>query len=795
MTDHTADHAEYTSDPSRPTGEQGTASWSSEGSGRPTNGTTTADENRALTPWQPLPNSGGQSVPPNTNGSPEPGTSLDLHAILAAFQRRWFVAFGIGFVLAIISAAVAWFVVPTPFTSFAELHVKSVQERLLFDTAEAETKFSDYKQTQIRRVLSPFVLNAALRKPEISKLSVIQEQEHPVDWLEKELSVTSPAAEFVRISLSGDNAKQLAAIVNAVTDAYIEEVVNSERNRRLERKNNLERIHREIEDKLRSKRNTMRKLAESLHTASSTALTVKQQMAIEYFSQLRKEHARVRFELMRSKSQMTASTSTSETMGESTVPAPIIDAYLDQEPDILRLKNRITQLEQLLALYKQTITDPDNPLVAKQEAELNRVSENLESERERLRPRILERLQQENEARKAISSEQVAQQVALLTKQEEQLRQELEAQEVETKQIGIASFELESLQQEIEQIDEVSSSINEEIQKINIELQSPPRITLHRRAEVPFEPALMQRYLATGLAGFGVLGFVIVGIVWLETTARRISNVQEVTGGLCLPVVGSLPVMPRWMMHGNTSARNSGRSAVWQSVWTESVDSTRTMLLKDAQFDSRQVIMVCSALQGEGKTTLSSHLATSLARAGRQTVLIDFDLRRPTVHKMFELNRDPGLCEVLRGQVALEEVIREVRPAGLSVIPAGALTHDVLQTLAQGGARSLLNELRQMFDMVVVDSSPILPVTDSLLIAPEMDGIVFSIRRDVSQYGKVAAAYRRLAMLGANVLGSVVIGLDDGGFGSSYGSRYRYRYNNAYHYNTPVSGSPEDQVE
>jgi len=400
---------------------------------------------------------------------------------------------------------------------------------------------------------------------------------------------------------------------------------------------------------------------------------------------------------------------------------------------------------------------------------------------------IIDKIQAEMQARSELSINQLNSQIDVLDQQETDLSSELEDQQLETQQIGISSFEMESLKQEVDQLNEVSLRIAEEIQKINIELESPSRITLHRRAEVPVEPEMRRKYMMTAFAGLGVLALIVGGVVWLESTARRISSMGDVSDGLSLPIMGSLPVMPNWIVQGKEGRRKNGRSAVWQSVWTESVDSARTMMLRDADIEDRQVIMIASAMGGEGKTTLSSHLATSLAKAGRNTLLIDCDLRRPNIHKMFGIEPVPGMCELLRGEFELEDIVQTVEPNGLNVIPAGRLTQAALQQLSQGGMKEIIDQARLDYDFVIVDSSPVLPVTDAMLVGQHVDAVIFSIRRDVSRYNKVAGACQRFSMLGIPILGAVVIGLDEGSYGSMYPQKYGYgrNYHSYYSYHAP----------
>src|SRR5205823_3503140 len=125
---------------------------------------------------------------------------------------------------------------------------------------------------------------------------------------------------------------------------------------------------------------------------------------------------------------------------------------------------------------------------------------------------------------------------------------------------------------------------------------------------------------------------------------------------------------------------------------------------------------VTSAVAGEGKTSLSCHLAASLARAGRRTLLLDCDLRKPSAHRLFRIPEQPGFSELLRGEGALQDVIHATSTKNLYMIPAGQCDPQALQALSQEQVPEILSRIREQFDFVIVDSSPVLPVVDALMI-------------------------------------------------------------------------------
>jgi capsular exopolysaccharide synthesis family protein len=206
---------------------------------------------------------------------------------------------------------------------------------------------------------------------------------------------------------------------------------------------------------------------------------------------------------------------------------------------------------------------------------------------------------------------------------------------------------------------------------------------------------------------------------------------------------------------------------------TESVDSFRTQLLHTARKNSLQIVMVSSAGSGEGKTSLSCHLAISLARSGLKTLLVDGDLRNPSAHDLFQLSLEPGLCEMLQDSALGSEAIRRTPVTGLWVLPAGKCTPRVLELLAQEPLAKVFAELREGFDFVIVDSSPILPVTDPLIFAQQSDGVIFSFMREVTRLGAARAAIDRLHALNVVTLGAVVSGIRPTSYGYSH-RKYTY---------------------
>ena len=721
---------------------------------------------------------------------------LNPQGLLLAFKRRWRTALVIAIPVAAIAAVAAYLTTPAPYTAFALLRVAAVEQRLVFKTAEEVTDFQTYRRTQMALIKSRFVMNAALRKPNIGTLSMVRDEDFPVAWLEQAIQVDAhESPEILRISLTGDRPTELALIVNAVKDAYLEEVVNAERKLRIARLNDLERIFEQTEQKVRLKEERVNNLAQELGTGDAKALTIKQQMAMEYFAQLRREHARVRFELMRlqvgddaaassfSDDPLTsagdepprgavaavkpprspAAAADAEDEFESHNPATTAKttgtSAVAADPRTTSTQRRLKQLKDLIAKFEKQVVNQKHPALdsyRRELAELQKVATG-----------------DDDEVAAAPGQPKRRSRLDLLKRQEQLLREELDKYSALVKNIGTSSFELEAMKTEMDQVSKVSDKVGAEMEALRIELQSPTRISMLQEAEVPQTRSMSKKSNLTSAAGLGGLGLVFLLVSVLEFHNHRITDPKDMTQTLGLELLGAMPAMPRPLFKIGTPA--ASRMVMWNNALIESVDSIRSILLHIPDAEQRRVIMIASATAGEGKTTFACQLAGSLARSGRKTLLIDADLRRPRAHQLLQVSNELGLSELLTEPDLLpESVIQQADDRNLFVIAAGRVTDAALQQIARDGARSLFESLRKEFEFIIVDSSPMLCVADSSSIARNVDGAILVARQDVSRVPVVAVACERMDMIGLPMLGSVMVGVKSNL--SGYGYAYDYHY-------------------
>ncbi|WP_438434457.1 CpsD/CapB family tyrosine-protein kinase [Gorillibacterium sp. sgz500922] len=187
-----------------------------------------------------------------------------------------------------------------------------------------------------------------------------------------------------------------------------------------------------------------------------------------------------------------------------------------------------------------------------------------------------------------------------------------------------------------------------------------------------------------------------------------------------------------------------------------------------------QLILVNSALPGEGKSTTAANLAAAYAQAGKKTLILDADLRRPAVHRVFQATNRPGLSGVLSRQAELSEAIRPTGIENLDLIASGPVPPNPAELLGSQRMRSLLEELRSEYEVIIVDTPPTLAVADAQLLASLADGVLLVLDSGRIKRDYVKKAKASLEHAGARILGVVLNGVVDKERGS-----YRYGYGSA----------------
>ncbi len=215
-----------------------------------------------------------------------------------------------------------------------------------------------------------------------------------------------------------------------------------------------------------------------------------------------------------------------------------------------------------------------------------------------------------------------------------------------------------------------------------------------------------------------------------------------------------------------------------RSPVAEAYRSLRTNIAFARAQSELRVIVLTSPGPSDGKSTTVANLAITFAQQGQRTLLIDADLRRAVLDKLFEVERSPGLTDVLVGQAALTDVVRETEVPNLTVLGSGHFPPNPSELLGSTSMRSVLEQARQLYDVVLLDSPPLLAVTDAAVLSTIADGTILIVRMGTTAKSAVRRAKSQLEAVRAPLLGTVLNAVDfrQGAFGGSYGYYYYYYY-------------------
>jgi capsular exopolysaccharide synthesis family protein len=303
------------------------------------------------------------------------------------------------------------------------------------------------------------------------------------------------------------------------------------------------------------------------------------------------------------------------------------------------------------------------------------------------------------------------------------------------------------------------------------------RVSVVSPADVPLAPVSPQpvRNVAIALT-VGLLAGIALAAARqaLDTTVKSTEQAEEITGAALLGVIpvdtdeGRIPVI--------TGEGPSGHQAeAYRHVQT-------SMQFMDADRTTK-VLVVTSSVPEEGKSITSCNLALSIAESGRKVLLVDADLRRPQAAGYLGVPSGAGLTSVLVGQAQLDDVLQSWGDTSLSVLASGPVPPNPSKLVGSNHMRQLLDELRARFDMVIIDTPPILPVADAIVLAAAGDGAIFVVRHGRTRRDQVAKATAALRRAEVDVLG-LILNM------APRRSQDTYGYYGAYAVPTHVAGGP-----
>jgi polysaccharide biosynthesis transport protein len=705
---------------------------------------------------------GAVSAPQLAKSTPRaPVNVFTPRKVIAGIKRYWVIALPVAAATAVggYVAAQKFLGAPT-FTVRTQLHVAQNRPMLLYDTPEGRTDFSTYQRNQIASLRSRRVLQHAIDKLADKKLSLLVGNPDPITWLETAIQADfTLAPEHLRITLKGSNPDELLLLLTAVRESYLSICVNTEQNARKERLEDLTTLRNDETTKRDQKWKQVYDLAEKetntrdpnmVKAARDDAYGLKQQLIALY----RNVKATIR------QAELTAPINLMPNGGakpEDPATEQLQEAF-DRDAVLIAEAGKLDALDAYLKNRRATLVryQDDDGYQAKQ-AERTEVQRRIDDRRAAItkafRPTPRNPIapvggEQPHTAESLKRMEEYAAEI------EKQIKEEAGKAERLTQSL----LKIEAIREEATRKETRVKSLTEQIEGLEVEQKAPERTTLLEEAVISQAPNPDKHFkMSLGAAGGGfVAAFLAVGL--LSARRNRVESPADVVGVSRL--VGTLPDVGQAARETLTPPSAAADLDQFYRLG-DAVDTTRCLVLPRSG-PRGHVLLVTSATAGEGKTTVSGHLAGRLARCGYRTLLVDANVRRPGTAAYLPPANTVGYADVLCGFATLDQAVQPGPMVGLDLLTAGAVDPHVVNEYLDRHLPSLLGELRDRYDVVILDGPAVLDAPEAVITARWVNGVLLTTRCNVSKVKDLKAAVERMKAVNAPVSGVVLSGAGTG---------------------------------
>jgi capsular exopolysaccharide synthesis family protein len=552
-----------------------------------------------------------------------------------------------------------------------------------------------------------------------------------------------PQTEMINISYSSLSPKLSADIVNKVIDDYRQWSYQTpvESTRRVSQwlSGQLEELKAEVEQTQKQIMDLQRKLGTLGYDSSHNQLqsSLEELLTAEGTAKVARINAESRYRMVASMDPNTIEGSIETTPG--TMPG---------ELNLLR-----GQLAAAKANYQQLTAQsplglgPNHPQVKALQAQIGELTKEIDTEQNRM----------ELQAKETYLAAKAA---------EDKTEQELDARKAEAYQQGDDLVQLTILQREFEQNRTLYDGLEQRLRTAEVQAGLEAlEVDVVDQALPPVSPTMRPpSSIILSTTVIYLMGGIVIAFI-LEGLDTGLHNIQEIETVMEMPSLAIIPQARRadveQMAAMSTPERNIHVLTQPKSQFTEAFRALRTSLLLATAGQPPKFILFTSAMPSEGKTTMATNLACILAQSGVPVLLLDADLRRSNIHHRFGLTGKLGLTTVLAGTSTLEEAVQRVPEApNMDILPSGPVPPFPTEMLSSEAMRALMERLGKVYTHVVIDSPPVLSVTDAVVMGRMVDAVVLVVRHGKESKNVMRRARDILARSGAPVAGLVLNAVD-----------------------------------
>jgi succinoglycan biosynthesis transport protein ExoP len=674
------------------------------------------------------------------------------------------------------------------YETFSLLRVEPADRDLFGLGLNSAEVFDHFLQTQVQLITSPNVLLAALSQREVASTTIVREADDPESELRKRLQVgIVPGSYLVRVAMTTPHPDQASKIVNAVVEQYlvVAQTWSSEKNK--SHISNLEQYHKDLKDKvdrleaewldLAAKGNV--DLVESTQgfsapgssaPVSSLPQAAPNKVSADEYKRVREQLFQINMDLIEAEALLDVRRAEANAVAAGVDPEVLlrqeVDAAVRNDPEMLRLYAQCNEVQQKIDQARRLTKVMSDPSIKNPQAKLRALKEQIRQ----IYPQKFDEYASRSRGGGAdprATLADLANQIDAMKARKAGYEKMLGQIEVTNRQQGTDTVKVALLREDLGSLRSMQDSVQKRIEQLSFDSKSEARIKAISKARASGMLVSDSRRKLWIVTPVGVFGLVLGLFMFLEIRSGRVADLDEVSRRVPVDVY-PVPSLPGTRKSNDQRVLRTNEAQLQEFL--QSLDHLRVSLwFGDEKVNGvGRCLVVTSAVGGEGKTTLSAHLAVCCAKAGISTLVIDADLRRAALSKMFEEEQTPGLSDVLKGDLSPEDAVVALREGGFHLLPAGSPGEHPGWLFQEKRIGQVLDRYRELFDLVIIDTPPVLPVADTLSLGRWVDGTILVIRYDVSRFALVDRARKRLLAAGIPILKTVVNGVRSSRFASGY---------------------------
>jgi capsular exopolysaccharide synthesis family protein len=626
------------------------------------------------------------------------------------------------------------------------LHTAMLKDSLLF------TKVLQNPNTDVRTTLW------------FKRFSAIQDAKQD---LADQLDVTStPDSRLIDVSMTDSDPNSCKVIVQSVVDQYIKNEQEKNRDRQYSLNQDLEQQRITQEDKVKLIDGDISDLQADLNTAGITGTMNKISMKDLELEELLKDLQGTTLEWQAATQQYNAINAQIEADPDQ---VPAIEEQVDKDPKVMQLRQIQNNVDMSLAQDAGGTMLSDSPTLQSAQKNKTMIDQRLASAEAQARSRYKTEIVEEMSERVDGLKNQAASmqnQIATIKSETQQDTEHLEQLNLKQAERAADQTKLEKIDDQLDQI----AAYNAKHDVAGVEWASQPELP-----EIPSFPKLGITMTASITLGL----LIALGIAFLrELLDTSIRSPRDISRVGSLNLLGMVP-------HEDDDPQSAGARlpvVIFEaphSMMAEQLRQVRTRLQHSSSLDTSRSILVTSPSPGDGKSTIACNLASGLALNGRRILLVDANFRRPELHRVFNLANEQGFSDVLNNMELFEHAVQETQVPNLFVLPSGHKPTNTTELVESQLLVDFIERSLEEFDHVIFDSGPLLFVSETVALAPRVDGVVTVVRARINTRGVLSRMRDMLKQIKAEHLGVVLNAVRAQG-GGYYGRNIRtyYEYQN-----------------